>query len=119
MNTKELIEYICKDYQEILTINNDPRKIVFFLGLKPESYCVPQLVTTKMALSGRGDEILVSLYAEIFLGNVCLFRECFSAGKKEDLMSGQEQILKRLLLMITRHGISSVSIQMKAGEILY
>jgi len=71
------IHELCEILQENLSANGKSYKVQYVNGIKPSGYHAPQIVTTKMAMSGAADKIKLAWFAEIFINNQCIFRESY------------------------------------------
>jgi hypothetical protein len=81
-------------------------KVEYFNGLKPSGYHAPKIVTTKMALSGMADKIVMAWYSEIFVDGVCIFREC-CVPENDDFVAAEKVANDKLIKSIFCYGVMS------------
>ena len=81
-------------------------KVEYFNGIKPSGYFAPQIVTTKMALSGEANKVRMAWFAEIFVDDCCIFRESYTpADDNWDL--AEKRANQQLIKSIFCHGVMS------------
>jgi hypothetical protein len=117
MTIKETLTELCQQCENMMNDHDLIMKtgrthtVVLFSGLKRESYHVPQIVTTKMALSGEADKVRMAWYAEISVDNQFVFRECYSCEDESKLPSKENDLLEKLLYAVFMYGINSANHQ--------
>ena len=99
--SKDIIEKFCAEYASLTN-----QKVEYFSGKKPSSYYVPQFVTTKQAISGAADNVILDWFEEVFVNDRCIFRE--SRIPIADNWTDAEEVTRlRLMSSIFNCGVQS------------
>lgn len=99
---EKIIEYL-KTYEEIMSFSTKKKVVVtFFSGYKPSSYYLPQ-----MMIGSKPPESYMAWFCEIFIDNICIYRESRIPTKNETDLEMEEMVLNQLMRQIFIHGVSS------------
>ena len=108
MDKKNLLIELCKNLQEELIERketNKERTVVFFSGFKPYNYVLPHIhIGTTKSLP---NEIEMAWFVEIWLDEICIFRQSYIPRESEDIDIVEQMLITRVFRDIFTYGIMS------------
>lgn len=102
------INDLCKDLENLY---HNKIKVTYFNGIKPAA---PQLITTKMILSGVADTVQYAWFAEVYVDGRCIHRQSYVPDVTDNgWVQAEYAANQSLISAIFSHGVMAAKYQME------